>query len=122
MLFIAASIGAKSLSDHMGRLQSRDGRLSSLQHIVLLSDDQKPMDPTRSISTYSELLSRAENTHKSSLREAQGQVQPTDILNLQFTSGQLLQKKVANWTDIVEVQLAVPKRPCSHTSKPIPIL
>ncbi|EXJ77044.1 hypothetical protein A1O3_10202 [Capronia epimyces CBS 606.96] len=91
LLFIAPSIGKKSLSPHIQAVCGKSEAVSELQRVVLLSTTKPTAfsSPVRETLLYNVF---ADNGHSifmnnATLRRAERQVKNTDVLNLQFTSG-----------------------------------
>lgn len=98
MLFLAESIGVKTLSKHFDRVDKDTSDLPALKHVVMLSGQHRVDTTRREIMTYDGLLSRARNVDQMALQVAEAQVQPSDVLNLQFTSGTTGNPKAAMLT------------------------
>lgn len=117
MLFIAESIGLKSLSSHLDRIESDLKALPSLKHVVLLSEQERSANTAPRVLTYSNLVSYAAAIDDTRLEEAQRRVQAGDIINLQFTSGKTRWKTPNARANMRQGPPAVPKLRCSLMCK-----
>lgn len=98
MLFLAESIGVKSLSKHFDRVEKDISNFPALKHVIMLSGQYQLNNTSREILVFDELLSRARTVDQMTLQAAERQVQPNDVLNLQFTSGTTGNPKAAMLT------------------------
>ena len=88
VLFIAPKIGTRDCSDHVVSVADSDWASASTCRIVQLGDFAWP-NKGIALQTYTDFVSNnhAGSVIESTLMLAEAKVQPTDVLNLQFTSG-----------------------------------
>ncbi|KXH54738.1 4-coumarate-CoA ligase [Colletotrichum salicis] len=101
LLLMSPQIGAKSLSPHLETLLSLDKGQSPLKQIVYLQKfEQAPQGSM--LESYNSFFNRGQSIfmNDSVLRRAARKVRPSDILNLQFTSGTTGRPKAATLTHI----------------------
>lgn len=98
MLFVAQSVGPKSLSKHIDAVVQERSELPALDHVVLLSSGSHPKSTTRKVTIYDNLLSKANAVSTAALSQAKNPVRSSDILNVQFTSGTTGSPKAAMLT------------------------
>lgn len=87
MLFIAGSIGKKSLAEHIKLV--RDGN-TPVKQIVMITESFESRHKVN-VTTYSEFKLQDETASPcaaAARQEIEYLVQPDDVLNLQFTSGE----------------------------------
>lgn len=96
-VFLADSIGSKSLAMHFDLIKT-SGDLPHLQHIIMLTGDVQPKNLARQVSSYDQFLSSARIVDGAELAQAERKVKPSDIINLQFTSGTTGSPKAAMLT------------------------
>lgn len=87
MIFIAAKIGSKDMSEHIESVKGQAGRetLSALRHAVLWEENIG--SSSLLVQSYEQFLNSGSATPVSRLRSVEASVQPHDLLNIQFTSG-----------------------------------
>jgi hypothetical protein len=83
ILLMAASIGSKDLSQHMSLLCNS---VTDVRQLVLFSGSLKSSGGPQVIS-YDLFVSKG-NLNGAALQKEEARVQVSDVLNLQFTSGQ----------------------------------
>ncbi|KXH52679.1 4-coumarate-CoA ligase [Colletotrichum simmondsii] len=101
LLLMSSQIGTKSLSPHLESLLSLDKGTSPLKQIVYLQKfEQAPQGSM--LESYSFFFNRGQSIfmNDSVLRRAARKVRPSDVLNLQFTSGTTGRPKAATLTHI----------------------
>ncbi|KAH7021852.1 hypothetical protein EDB80DRAFT_758189 [Ilyonectria destructans] len=92
VIFIASNIGTRSLAGHIDILRGQNHpnhKLSELRGLVSLANSQFDSKGVE-IQSYAELKTNAASGTLTDemLRRAEARVSPTDVLNLQFTSGE----------------------------------
>lgn len=89
MLFIAPEIGRRSLAGHVQAMIHSLQAKSSLRHVVLLG---KPPghEHGAKLQSYTDFLERGQSIfiNDNTLAKAERRVASTDVVNLQFTSGE----------------------------------
>ena len=89
LLFIPSNIGHKSLEKHIEAVCAVPNVLPDLKRVVLLSAKPASLVPVREILAYSVFVGNGHSifVNNATLRRAERQVKSSDVLNLQFTSG-----------------------------------
>jgi mevalonyl-CoA ligase len=87
LLFLARNIGSESLSNHFDSILNGAPMLSNLECIITLDQLHVQRDTRYEILPYPDFLKTASTKDQGTLQSAISRVQPTDTLNLQFTSG-----------------------------------
>lgn len=88
MLCIAKSIGKKSLAGHLQIVQNSETRVEK----IITFSDQTQSSHTSNVLSYDVFISRGLTTSRNNslLRQREASVLPSDLLNMQFTSGSFL--------------------------------
>ena len=88
ILFIAPTIGARDFSEHVNLVSDSNFALASTCRIVQLGESAWPSKGI-ALQTYTDFVSKnhAGSVTENTLMLAEARVQPTDVLNMQFTSG-----------------------------------
>ena len=84
LLFIALKIKLKDLSNHIKAVMMQ---LGSLPCILLETQSATSLNNTGKLCPYSSFVSGCQTISNTTLRQAEGLVRNSDVLNLQFTSG-----------------------------------
>ncbi|KAJ4152141.1 hypothetical protein NW765_017650 [Fusarium oxysporum] len=90
VLFISSKIGSGSTSAHVDEVAGRTLEGGLLKWLVLLgSTARRPVQKSIDCQSYAEFLNRGTSIfmNDARLRGAEAKVRPSDVLNLQFTSG-----------------------------------
>ncbi|KAL1966032.1 hypothetical protein VTN77DRAFT_4972 [Rasamsonia byssochlamydoides] len=97
VIFVSPTIGSRSLAAHIDTLSS----IPELQRVVILGEGETP-GLAKETQTYSTFTNGGHSVflNDAFLRRAEKQVQPSDVLNLQFTSGTTSLPKAAMLTHI----------------------
>lgn len=86
-MFIATSIGQVNLARHIDVLQAEQSKNKGCLQLVCLDRPTASKGPP--LSHYHDFLNtHAGNGAHESLEEAERRVDPNDVINLQFTSGE----------------------------------
>lgn len=95
LVFIAPEIGARSLQSHIRGLRgdaSVNPLLPELRRVVSIGSTDDGSNGVQ-LQTYNAFTSSSQVTTPSALDQAERLVKPEDILNLQFTSGIVVQSR-----------------------------
>ncbi|KAH8809329.1 4-coumarate-CoA ligase [Xylogone sp. PMI_703] len=88
LLFIASSIGPRALSGHIQTLLKTPRKKEGLRHLICLGDSV-PQSKDIECHSYSAFVSNGHSVFMNDavLAQSERKVVPSDVLNLQFTSG-----------------------------------
>jgi hypothetical protein len=119
ILFMAASIGPKDLSDHMSLMCNS---LTDLRRLVLFSGDFQSRSGSEVVQ-YNAFVFNGNSIfmNDARLRRAEVGVQASDVLNVQFTSGLYWYPQFIT-ADIVKERLGLQKQQCLPTCEPFPVI
>lgn len=94
MLFIVPEIGRRSLAVHVQAVVGMLGSNSTIRHIVTLDESSKPCHGSN-FRSYNDFLNCGQSVfiNDRTLDRAERRVVSSDVVNLQFTSGQSHQPK-----------------------------
>lgn len=88
LVFVASTIGHRTLEDHVNRLLHLHKPESLFARLVIIGDLIGDPKNKIKLQSYQDFLASSESSVvEGILREAETQVLPSDVLNLQFTSG-----------------------------------
>jgi long-subunit acyl-CoA synthetase (AMP-forming) len=88
LVFIPSHIGPRSLEGHVKLISTSEGALPALRRVVHLKDAMCSNQGLM-LQDYAGFVNESisGSSSESALKRAESAVQPTDVLNLQFTSG-----------------------------------
>jgi len=93
---MAATIGVRSLQGHIDALHGLSSTGAGSCRIVVIDD--RAGNSSSSLSTYKNFVSSPASSASNQLQAAEAKVQPSDLMNLQFTSGTTGSPKAAMLT------------------------
>lgn len=90
LVFVASTIGHRTLEDHVNRLLHLHKPESLFARLVIIGDLIGDPKNKIKLQSYEDFIGSSESSvAEDDLREAETQVLPSDVLNLQFTSGKI---------------------------------
>ncbi|KAJ4223457.1 hypothetical protein NW759_006092 [Fusarium solani] len=101
LVFVASTIGHRTLEEHVNRLLHLHKPESLFARLVIIGDVIGDPKNKIKLQSYEDFIGSSESSvAEDDLREAETQVLPSDVLNLQFTSGTTGMPKAASLTHI----------------------